>query len=236
MNFSESTVQLQHQGVKFSITVLEATKPKSLVVFAAGRGGSPARHLPLLGAIADQGCTVIAPHFDLIPGHTPTKEQLDSRIRKLEIVLTKYLTPAAIPIIGIGHSIGATLLLALAGVKAMTFSGDLVETNFKSQFNGLVLLAPAVDFYLHPGALNTLNTGVYLRTGAKDTVTPPERTILFKNMLEEKHEVRFILDENAGHFSYMDQLPPNVEDIQPEREIFLSALASDVTEYIVTLN
>ncbi|WDF55807.1 hypothetical protein [Mucilaginibacter sp. KACC 22063] len=61
-----------------------------MVIFAAGRGGSPVRHLPLLRAVAQQGCTIIAPHFEILTSLTPAKEELDARIERLEIVLRLY--------------------------------------------------------------------------------------------------------------------------------------------------
>ncbi|PAW92021.1 hypothetical protein CKK33_00325 [Mucilaginibacter sp. MD40] len=215
--------------------MFEMAEPKALVVFAAGRGGSPARHLPLLRAIAARECTVVAPHFEMIPSPMPTKEQLDVRMKQLETVLNSYAV-ADLPIVGVGHSIGATLLLTLAGAKAITFYKESVKPQLKRNFAGLVLLAPAVDFFLHEGASDAINTKVYLRTGAKDNITPTDRTMMFKAMLEEHSSVDFVLDEQAGHFSYIDQLPPNVEDPQPDRHLFLAGMANNVAQFIVSLS
>ncbi|HEK21571.1 alpha/beta hydrolase [Mucilaginibacter sp.] len=233
MDFTESTFQLQKEA-GITVTAFTVAEPKALIVFAAGRGGSPSRHLPLLRAIAARGYTVAAPHFDMIPSAMPTKEQLDARIRQLEVISDEYTT-AGLPVIGVGHSIGATLLLTLAGAKAITFYKESVKPQLKRNFAGLVLLAPAVDFFLHEGASDAINTKVYLRTGAKDNVTPADRTMMFKAMLEEHGSVNFVLDEQAGHFSYMDQLPPNVKDPQPDRHLFLEELANDVAKFIVSL-
>ena len=88
---------------------------KRLVLFAVGRGGNPERHLPLLRSVAALGCTVIAPHFDMLTSLVPSKVELDERVRRLEASAVEYFK-ADLPIVGIGHSIGAVTLLALVPV------------------------------------------------------------------------------------------------------------------------
>ena len=41
------------------------------------------------------------------------------------------------------------------------------------------------------------------------------------------------LDEEAGHFSYMDELPPKVTDSHPNRSKFLASLANDVGRFVI---
>ncbi|CAM3838381.1 alpha/beta hydrolase [Mucilaginibacter galii] len=233
MDFSESTQLIQSNGKEFTVTLLEAKQPLCVGIFAAGRGGSPVRHLPLLRALAQQGCTIIAPHFELLIPLTASKEELDARIEMLEIVLRLY-SHAHIPMVGIGHSIGGTLLLVLAGGKALTSSGHQLGIHSIWKFERLALLAPPVDFFMHPGALQTVDTQIYLRNGGKDTVTSPSKALLLKQIFEKQGQVEFILDEEAGHFSYMDELPPQIEDTQPDRKVFLENLAMDIAQYITS--
>ena len=233
MHFSESTQLIQDNGREFTVTLLEGRQPSCVGVFAAGRGGSPVRHLPLLRALAQQGCTIIAPHFELLIPLTPSKEELDARIEMLETVLRLY-SNAHQPMVGIGHSIGGTLLLTLAGGKALTASGHQLGTNLVWNFERLALLAPPVDFFLHPGALQSVDTQIYLRNGGKDTVTPPSKALQVKQIFEKQGQIELILDEEAGHFSYMDELPPQIEDSQPNREVFLVNLARDIAQYITS--
>ena len=47
----------------FDVTLLEAAKPRGIVLFSVGAGGNPERHLPLLGTLAEQAFAVVAPHF-----------------------------------------------------------------------------------------------------------------------------------------------------------------------------
>jgi hypothetical protein len=95
-------------------------------------------------------------------------------------------------------------------------------------------LAPPVDFFLHPGALQSVDTQIYLRNGGKDTVTPPSKALLLKQIFEKQCQINLLLDEEAGHFSYMDELPPQIEDSQPNRKAFLVNLARDIAQYITS--
>jgi len=227
MPLTETTLHLPYGVTTFAITVIETEHPKAAVFFAAGRGGSPLRHLGLLRAVARQGCTVIAPDFDLLPLTTPTLEELDTRIRQMEVCLQQF-SPLNLPIMGIGHSLGCVVLLVMTGAKAYTFFGDKVIANTKWNFDKLILLAPAVDFFRHPEASVDVAARIHLRAGKKDAVVSPEGILAFKEKMTDQSKVEFHLDEYAGHFSYMDELPPNVEDCQPDREIFLSILAEEV--------
>jgi len=233
MDFSESTQPIPGNGKEFTVTLLEAKQPTCVGIFAAGRGGSPVRYLPLLRAVAQQGCTIIAPHFEMLLSLTPTKEELEVRIEMLEIVLKLY-SHAHQTMVGIGHSIGGTLLLALAGGKALTYSGQHIAPNSIWKFERLALLAPPVGYFLHPGALQSVDTQIYLRNGGKDTVTPPSKALLLKQIFEKQGQIEFLLDEEAGHFSYMDELPPQIEDSQPNRKMFLVNLATDIAHYITS--
>jgi hypothetical protein len=231
--FFESTQSIKSSGKELSVTILEARQPSCVGIFAVGRGGSPVRHLPLLRAVAEQGCTIIAPHFEMLASLTPAKEELEARIDQLETVLRMY-SHLHQTIIGIGHSVGGTLLLALAGGKALTLSGHRIGPNSIWKFDRLALLAPPVGYFLHPGALQSVNTQIYLRNGSKDTVTPPSKALLLKQIFEKQGQIDFVLDEEAGHFSYMDELPPQIEDSQPNRNVFLADLARDIAQFVTS--
>ncbi len=231
MHITESTRQLTDGTSFFDITLIEAEQSATTVIFAAGRGGSPIRHLDLMRLVARRGCTVVAPHFDMLPSTTPTQQDLEIRLRQLELVLSQY-APTNQPMAGIGHSIGAVMLLLLAGAKAHTFAGHEVTANAKWSFDRLALLAPAVDFFRHPEASVDVDARIHLRAGNRDTIVTPNRVLAFKNMLPDQSKIEFYLDEDAGHFSYMNELPPHVEDCQPNRKTFLSVLAEEVGAFV----
>ena len=48
-------VVLSDEDGAFEVAMLEAAEPSQLVLFAAGGGGDPERHLPLMAALAAPG-------------------------------------------------------------------------------------------------------------------------------------------------------------------------------------
>jgi pimeloyl-ACP methyl ester carboxylesterase len=225
--------QIRDGAEAFNVTVIEANQTsKRVVLFAVGRGGNPSRHLPLLRSVAGLGCTVIAPHFDMLTSLSPTKEELDRRVRRLEASAAEYFK-TELPIVGIGHSIGTVTLLALAGGEAQTLAGDLVVSGAKLKFDRLALFSPPTDFFRRPGALKSVRLPVRIWVGAKDSITPPAQAQFLKEVLSLQGPIDICLDEEAGHFSYMDELPPNVTDSLPDRSKFLASLANDVGQFVI---
>src|SRR5689334_391659 len=104
------------------IMLLKALKPVCVALFAVGSGGNPELHLPLLQALVDSGCTVVAPHFERIMSPFPSAEELITRGEVLRSSL-KLIDDPNLPVFGIGHSIGAALLVALSGGKMWMKSG-----------------------------------------------------------------------------------------------------------------
>jgi len=229
-----SDVQQIRDGAEaFNVTVVEAKQTsKRFVLFAVGRGGNPSRHLPLLRSVAALGCTVIAPHFDMLTSLVPSKVELDKRVRRLEVSAVE-LFKADLPIVGIGHSIGAAILLALAGGEAQTLAGDTVMSRPTLKFDRLALFAPPTDFFRRPGALKSVNVPIRIWVGAKDSITPPAQAQFLKEVLSLQGPIDICLDQEAGHFSYMDELPPNITDSHPNRSKFLASLANDVGRFVI---
>ena len=232
---SQSDVQQIRDGAEaFNVTVVKANQTsKRFVLFAVGRGGNPLRHLPLLRSVAALGCTVIAPHFNMLTSLVPTKEELDRRVRRLEASAAQYFK-ADLPIVGIGHSIGTVTLLALAGGEAQTLAADTVMSGSKLKFERLALFAPASDFFRRSGALWSVRVPIRIWVGARDSITPPAQAQFLKEVLSLQGPIDICIDEEAGHFSYMDELPPNVTDSHPNRTKFLASLANDVGRFVIT--
>jgi pimeloyl-ACP methyl ester carboxylesterase len=229
-----SDVQQIRDGAEaFNVTVVEAQQSsKRLVLFAVGRGGNPERHLPLLRSVAALGCTVIAPHFDMLISLVPGKVELDKRVRRLEVSAVE-LFKADLPIVGIGHSIGGVTLLALAGGEAQTLAGDTMISGSKLKFDRLALFAPPTDFFRRASALKSVRVPMRIWVGAKDSITPPAQAQFLKEVLSLQGPIDICLDEEAGHFSYMDELPPNITDSHPNRSKFLASLANDVGRFVI---
>jgi pimeloyl-ACP methyl ester carboxylesterase len=199
------------------------------VIFAAGSGGNPERHLPLLAYLADQSFTVIAPHFDRLVSPTPTEDELLSRARRLRIAID-YITQKNLPVVGIGHSIGATLLTAIAGAQMWMGPGQRVPISTDERLKRLVLFTPPTGFFKAPGALDGVSIPIQVWAGTKDAITPPSQAEFLESAIENS-SVELHVVEGAGHFSFLNTLPPQVADPLADRETFLKSLAVEVSSF-----
>jgi pimeloyl-ACP methyl ester carboxylesterase len=214
----------------FEVSVLRPAYPARAVLFGVGRGGNPDRHAPLLAALAESGCAVAAPHFDMLASTTPTDDELLLRARRLKLAADLVALPGT-PLIGVGHSIGATVLLALAGGLLWTRPAQPLTITPDERIQRLFLMAPPTGFFRPPGSLDAVRTPIDLWSGALDTVTPPVQAELVERALHPRVSVNLRVVDGAGHFSFMNVLPPHVTDPMPERNAFLSHLHSTVCQF-----
>jgi len=68
---------------------------------------------------------------------------------------------------------------------------------------------------------------------AQETRLPHPLKQFLKEVLSLQGPIDICLDEEAGHFSYMDELPPNITDSHPNRSKFLASLANDVGRFVM---
>lgn len=227
-----SKVALTYNGISVEATYLRPSNPNCIVLFAAGSGGNPERHLPLLNSFVDIGCIVIAPHFPRIPSPAPTKEELTQRSKVLHASLD-VIQEKSLPVIGVGHSIGASLLVALSGGQLWMQSGQQVDVLKAEQLQKLVLFTPPTGFFAPPKALEGVNLPMQIWAGSLDQITPPQQ---IENQLVRRLSAQALVDfkvvKGAGHFSFMNTLPPNVIDPMSNREEFLETLGTDVRLFI----
>jgi len=168
----------------------------------------------------------------MLASSIPTKAELDGRFRRLQASADEYAR-SDLPIVGIGHSIGTVALLALAGAQAQTFAGEQAMSGSRLQLERLALFAPPTDFFRRPGALKSVRVPIRIWVGARDRFTPPAQALFLKEVLESQVPIEISLDERAGHFSYMDELPPNLTDPHPDRSTFLASLAHEVGQFVI---
>ena len=217
----------------FEALVLEPAEPCISVLFAVGSGGDPERHLPLLQVLAAHGCTVIAPCFARLTSPAPSADVLEMRARRTHLAI-KRLAPLHLPLAGVGHSIGAALLLMLAGAAASTMARESVRVSPEQHLKRLALLAPATDFFRAPGALRGITAPITAWAGTKDDVTPPEMAHMLVGALHGivPIEVRIVAD--AGHFSFVNMPPPQAVEPLADREAVLEHLAEEVADFITS--
>ena len=210
--------------------ILTPENPKCVLVFAAGSGGDPERHSPLLSALAEGGCKVIAPQFERIVSPFPSAEELAVRAHLLKNALQSS-TDINLPVIGMGHSIGATLLLALAGGQMTLLSGQELQIPKETLLQKLILFTPPTGFFRSPGSLDKIQTPIQLWAGSEDSITPPAEIEFLKNEMTTA-PIEYHLIEGAGHFSFMNSLPPNRVDSMPMRKKFLEGLPAELIRFI----
>jgi pimeloyl-ACP methyl ester carboxylesterase len=213
------------------LTELEAPSPSRIVVFSVGAGGNPERHLPLLTALRDDGATVVAPRFERLASPTPSEHDLLLRSAGLRFALDRVARPG-LPVVGIGHSIGATMLLALAGGRVWMRGGVPLEIDPHERLDRLVLFAPATGFFQAPHALDAIRTPIFVWVGTEDAITPPSQAAFLKNELEGKAPIDLRIIGGAGHFSFMNVPPPLTTEPLANRDAFLAELTGEVRSIV----
>ena len=229
---SSNTLTLYDGEDSFDVLNIGAAHGTHTVLFAAGRGGDPARHQAMLHSLAKRGCNVIAPRLAMLASPFPTQDELLTRSRRLAQAASS-LIPEGSTLAGVGHSIGATILLGLAGGEIWTLAGKLPSLSARLDFVRLVLLTPATDFFRTPGALETVATEILAWAGTEDAITPPRQVAFLEETLPPSAPITTRLAENAGHFSFMHDLPPHIEDTHPDRATFLANLTDEVGEFVL---
>lgn len=215
----------------FDITVFEVEQASRVVLFAVGGGGNPERHGPLLAALAERGYSVIAPHFERMVSPIPTAHDLLLRARRLKLGLDAVARPG-VPAVGVGHSIGAATLLALAGGQLWTLPTQPLPIAPDARIARLALMTPATGFFRAPGALDDVHVPILVWAGSEDAITPHTHAELLRDALEGRASVEVRLVKGAGHFSFMNVLPPQVTDPLPDRQAFLLNLAKEMAEFV----
>lgn len=225
-------LSLRDGTASFDVSAFEVEQPSRVVLFAVGGGGNPERHAPLLAGLVERGCSIVAPHFERLVSPRPTDDELLLRARRLKLALDTVARPG-VPVVGVGHSIGTTMLIALAGGQVWTRPGQPLPIAPDARVERLALMAPATGFFQAPGALDAVQTPLLVWAGENDTITPPAQAELLKQALGDRVPVDLHVVEGAGHFSFMNVLPPQVTDPITNRDAFLARLTSEIGRFVV---
>ncbi|WPH17286.1 alpha/beta hydrolase family protein [Variovorax paradoxus] len=225
------TQTLQDGGDSFDVSVRKAATGSPIVLFSVGSGGQPERLSTLLDALAASGCTVVAPHFERLASTTPTEEELTLRARRLGLALDAFVEPSA-RAIGVGHSIGAATLVAMAGGQMWLGPGRCVSIVQDSRLARLALLAPPTGFFQAPAALDAVRIPVLAWVGSADSITPPAQAEWLARAMHDWNVVDFRITEGAGHFSFMDVPPPHTTEPLPNKQAFMQAYSSEICKFV----
>jgi predicted dienelactone hydrolase len=227
------TERLKDDAESFNVSVHLGDKNAPVVLFAVGSGGQPERYSTLLAALIDKGYTVIAPHFARLTSPFPTEEDLTMRARRLLLALHAFSQPNAL-VTGVGHSIGATLLIALAGGQLWLGPNYKVAMPVAANIQRIALLAPPTGFFQAPNALNNVTVPVLLWVGSKDNITPPAQSEWLAQSLPNSALVDLRITENAGHFSFMNLAPPKVIEPLHNKLGFIKSYTNTVANFVAT--
>ncbi len=225
-------INLSDDEMTFEALFLKAAKPTRLVLFAAGSGGSPERHRPLLNSLVENGCTVIAPYFERLMSPSPNASDLLLRARRLQIAYDQ-IADTNLLAVGIGHSIGAALLLAMAGGEMWMRAGERLPISAEKRLKKLVLFTPPTGFFQAPNALNAIQTPIQAWAGTVDSITPQAQIEFLRDHLPSKVSFDLHIVDGAGHFSFLNTLPPQINDSMANREDFLRSLVVDVCRFVL---
>ena len=226
------TQTLQDGSESFEVSVHEAARISPVVLFAVGAGGKPERHATLLDALAKSGCTVVAPHFERLASPVPSEVDLTLRARRLSLALDAFVQPGTTPV-GVGHSIGAATLVALAGAQMWLGPGRRVNIAPDGRLTRLALLAPPTGFFQAPEALDAVRVPILAWAGSEDGITPPAQTEWLAHAMSGWQTVDVRVTAGAGHFSFMDLPPPQTTEPLPNKQAFLREYSSEVCRFLV---
>ncbi|MCS2172599.1 alpha/beta hydrolase [Scandinavium sp. TWS1a] len=228
---NQETLELEIAEKNFDVALFQVRDATKCILFAPGLGGSPLRHIGLIQTFARHGISVVAPHFELLNSPFPTKAELTERVQRLDLAAEKFCTQYG-SVSGVGHSLGAVILLIHAGATAWTSAREPVTFEGHNVLNRLVLLTPPADFFPAPLSLASINIPLQIWAGDKDVITPPAQATFLHQSLNVHTSSELHIAENAGHFTFMNKLPPHATEPHPSRNDFLLRLGETITQFI----
>ena len=197
-----------------------------LVLLSHGTGSSGLVHRNLALFLARQGFVVALPEHphnnrdDDSWAHTP--QNLEARPRHLRLVLEYLLAESALApalrpdaVALIGHSLGAYSVLALAGGRPRSVPRSGADGPAQSipvpladaRVRALVLLAPALPWFMAAGSLSEVRRPVLALVGGQDEHTPPGFVRQVLRGLPDAAQLDLRVVDNAGHFSFLSPFP-----------------------------
>jgi len=197
-----------------------------LVAISHGNGGTPWGYRGLAAHLAQAGFAVALIEH---PGNSrsdnslaDTPANLANRPRHVCLALDAafadatvgpHLVPGRAAVIG--HSLGAYTALAVAGGHPMALPNQTpdgvahpVPVEFDPRVHALVLLAPALPWFMGPGALADVRVPLLVRTAEHDELTPPSFVERILRGLPAGTRMDYQVVPNGGHFAFISPVPP----------------------------
>lgn len=195
-----------------------------LVAISHGSGGTPWVHRDLARHLVLNGFVVVMPEHignsrsdNSLVG---TDEVLLRRPAQLSAAIDAAIADPVLnsllrlgPIGIVGTSIGAYTALSLAGGQPWSGGRDSprrLTVAHREDIGALVLLSPAVFWFVPEHSLNQVRVPMLVRNGEMDTITTPAHVALIRERVPPDVVVSQKVVENAGHFSFMSPFPASL--------------------------
>lgn len=223
-----------------------------LCVISHGGGGSHLLYRSIASHLAERGWVVVCPEhpFDNRNDRSRvnTDEAARDRPRHLAHTIDALLEHDALGThvdasrIGmVGHSMGGFAALALAGGQPWSMQRVPLDTVADARIGAAVLLAPAIEWFSTPGALDSVRIPLLTMVGEHDPVTPAERVQHVLRALPPTVPSTIEVVPGAGHFAFITpfpaemrrpDFPPSVDPPGFDREAFHERLPSRIAQFL----
>jgi len=194
-----------------------------LLLISHGGGGSHLLYRIVAQYLAEKGFIVAMPehHGNNRNDNRLVNDDVNLSLRSqhLSLVIDKLLSESEFAkqinsnhIYAIGHSIGGTAVLALAGAVPWSLSRQEIKVTHDHRIKALVLFAPASGWFQHPDSVRKLVLPMLVYAAEFDTVTPVWQADLICEGVENPARVKKILVANANHFSFLAPFPAHMKN------------------------
>ena len=249
-----ASVKLAQFTEQLSLDAPAAGGKHALVIISHGSGGSHLTHRKLAATLARAGFIVAMPEH---PGNNRNDnrladalENMENRPRHLSMAIDAVLADSELAphvqrggVAIIGHSIGAYTALAVAGgVPRFPYnSNQIVSVNADARVKALVLMAPAVPWFIAEGALANVTARILMLTAELDPYTPPVDGQIVARGLPAATPLTQRCVPNAGHFSFLSPFPrelrrpgflPAFDPDGFDREAFQQELGEELVRFL----
>lgn len=211
-----------HQRTIDFVQFLYRDGATKLAVFSHGSGSTPQALRGLATYLADVGGYVAA--MIEHPGNNrndntlaDTRQILEDRPRHVRRAIDLGLAEFAIAdVCVIGHSLGGYTALAVVGGAPWSLPPDArpLAVEHDLRVRAVVLLAPALPWFMPEGSLANVRARVMVRTGERDPLAPPA---FVASVLRDLPRDEAIVP-NAGHFAFFWPVPPPLLAMPPGQD------------------
>ena len=223
-----------------------------VAVVSHGQQGTPWGYRGLTTHLVHEGFAVLLVEHPgdcrRDPSLSGSAANLANRPRHVTLALDAVLAEPALrgDVAVIGHSMGGYTALAVAGGKPMALPNQTpdgiaspVEIPRDPRVRGVVLLAPAIPWFMGPGALAEVSVPVMARIGAQDGDTPPFFVERILKSLSPEARLDYQVVPGAGHFAFFYPVPPALQRLAPgidppgfDRAAYQPRLYAEVTAFL----